>query len=67
MLPQQPFPHSISMVLPAFNEEANIVEAARQCLEFATTRFREAEVLVVDDGSKDGTAALVQRYRSLRR
>lgn len=54
-----PFPLSISMVLPAFNEEENIVEAARQCLEFATKRFRAAEVIVVDDGSKDDTAKVV--------
>lgn len=53
------FPQSISMVLPAFNEEENIVEAARQCLEFATKRFASAEVIVVDDGSKDDTARVV--------
>src|SRR5579875_2178941 len=49
----------LSLVLPAYNEEAGIqqaIEEACQALEELTTAY---EILVVDDGSGDGTADLV--------
>jgi 4-amino-4-deoxy-L-arabinose transferase-like glycosyltransferase len=49
----------LSLVLPAYNEEAGIrqaVEEACLALEELTTAY---EVLVVDDGSCDGTADIV--------
>ncbi len=57
------FDQSISVVLPAFNEEECIEEAVRQCLEFLPRCFSEFEVLVVDDGSADDTAAIVKRMQ----
>jgi glycosyltransferase involved in cell wall biosynthesis len=46
----------LSIVLPAYNEEANITEAIRVARETAA-RFAEAyEVVIVDDGSCDRTA-----------
>lgn len=51
---------SLSIVVPAYNEAENILGT----LENITTALEglpiEAEVLVVDDGSKDGTAGLVR-------
>jgi glycosyltransferase involved in cell wall biosynthesis len=41
----------LSVVIPAFNEEATIVEAVRRVLEQRCVR----EVVVVDDGSSDAT------------
>lgn len=55
-----PFKKSISVVLPAFNEEENIGEAVDQCVDFLGTAFESWEVIVVDDGSADGTAAAVE-------
>jgi len=52
---------SISAVLPAYNEEDNLprtTRAAVKALERLTTDF---EVIVVDDGSRDGTAAVARR------
>ncbi len=51
----------ISVVLPAYNEEDSIEKAARAALEFLPTCFTDHEVLVVDDGSRDATAAVVEK------
>jgi glycosyltransferase involved in cell wall biosynthesis len=41
---------SVSVVIPAYNEEARVAEVVREALVYAD------EVIVVDDGSADGTA-----------
>jgi glycosyltransferase involved in cell wall biosynthesis len=51
---------TISVVVPAYNEERHIAEALDSVL--AQTRS-PLEVIVVDDGSTDGTLAVVDRYR----
>jgi glycosyltransferase involved in cell wall biosynthesis len=50
---------AISFVLPAFNEEQNIVRAVRSVTDVATRYCSAFEVIVVDDGSSDRTAELV--------
>ena len=50
----------VSIVLPAFNEEANIEAAVREATEAAERLLQEHEIVVVDDGSSDRTAALVE-------
>jgi glycosyltransferase involved in cell wall biosynthesis len=50
----------LSAVLPAFNEEANIERAVAEVTAAAGRLFEEHEVIVVDDGSTDGTAARVK-------
>ena len=50
---------TISIVLPAFNEEANIEQAMKTATEVADKLCADHEILVVDDGSSDRTAALV--------
>ncbi len=50
----------VTVLMPAYNEEAGIVEAVRA---MASLRYPEYEVLVIDDGSSDGTlAALVDAF-----
>jgi glycosyltransferase involved in cell wall biosynthesis len=46
----------LSIVLPCFNEEANVAEAVRQAGDAATLFSDRHEVIVVDDGSRDATA-----------
>jgi cellulose synthase/poly-beta-1,6-N-acetylglucosamine synthase-like glycosyltransferase/peptidoglycan/xylan/chitin deacetylase (PgdA/CDA1 family) len=50
----------VSVIVPAYNEKAGIEAAVRS---LAGGDYPEIEVVVVDDGSTDGTAALVERLR----
>ena len=49
---------AVSIVLPAYNEEANIEQAIAEASGVAERLFRDHEIVVVDDGSDDGTAPL---------
>jgi glycosyltransferase involved in cell wall biosynthesis len=54
-------PLSLSLVMPAFNEEAGIVTAVRRARS-ALARFADDwEILVVDDGSTDRTGEIADR------
>lgn len=55
------FSQSISVVLPAYNEEASIDKAAGDARNYLAEDFEHFEVLVVDDGSKDSTAERVRK------
>jgi glycosyltransferase involved in cell wall biosynthesis len=50
----------VSILIPAFNAEPWIAETLESALGQTWPR---TEVIVVDDGSADGTAAVVERYR----
>ena len=50
----------VSFVLPAYNEEANIGTVLRRTVAAAKRLCSAFEILVVDDGSTDATAGLVQ-------
>lgn len=52
----------LSIVIPAYNESARIEDALEKVLSCVAEQQWDAEVLVVDDGSKDDTAAIVQRW-----
>lgn len=62
--------YSISVIVPAYNEVENIEPLAREFDEFLSAQSFRAEVIVVDDGSTDGTAEKVielsQRFRFLK-
>jgi len=51
----------ISVVLPAFNEEANIEKVVRDCTAYLERRLPEYELIVVNDGSHDRTAEILTR------
>lgn len=54
----------ISVVLPALNEEKNI-EATVETVLFAAQNARvEVEIIIVNDGSTDGTARVVQKLEA---
>jgi len=48
----------LSVVLPCFNEEANVTQAVSQALDAAAQVSPRYEVIVVDDGSNDKTVQL---------
>lgn len=55
----------ISIVIPAYNESARIGQALGEVLRCVRERYWHAEILVVDDGSTDSTAAIVQQLADL--
>ena len=48
---------SLSIVVPAYNEGARLGKSLRAILTYLNDNFPEAELIVVDDGSSDDTAA----------
>lgn len=60
----------LSIVLPAYNEERGIADILDRVLAqlpaLAASGATEVEIIVVDDGSRDGTAAEVGRYPSVK-
>ena len=53
----------LSLVFPVFDEEDNIGRVLRQALELAPRLASSFEIVVVDDGSRDGSAAVVEAWR----
>lgn len=51
-----------SIVFPAFNESERIKNSLDQVLKHIAVERWDAEVIVVNDGSRDDTAAIVRRY-----
>ena len=51
----------LSVVLPCFNEDANIAHAIRDASAAAQATSRAHEIIVVDDGSCDDTAEIAGR------
>jgi cellulose synthase/poly-beta-1,6-N-acetylglucosamine synthase-like glycosyltransferase len=48
----------VSILVPAYNEEPSIVASLRSLL---TSQFVEFEIVVINDGSKDGTMAVLEQ------
>lgn len=51
-----------SIVIPAYNESARIPATLRSVVDCIRSRGWNAEVVVVNDGSRDDTAAVVKRF-----
>ena len=51
-----------SIVIPAYNESARIGAALREVVDCIRARGWNAEVIVVDDGSRDRTAEVVRAF-----
>ena len=54
----------LSIVIPAFNEELRLPATLESIAAYLKDSRRNVEVLVVDDGSKDRTAAVAESFRS---
>ncbi len=53
--------HSVTLILPAYNEEARILPTLQQSLEYMS-QFSKYEIIIVDDGSTDGTCLIVDNF-----
>jgi glycosyltransferase involved in cell wall biosynthesis len=51
-----------SIVIPAYNEQARIGATLERVLSFVHSQGWDAEVIVVNDGSRDKTAEIVQSF-----
>lgn len=60
MEPRQTPPVYLSLIIPAFNEEARIGRSLDHILSFLRSQPYSSEVIVVDDGSQDRTEQLVR-------
>lgn len=49
----------ISLVIPVFNEEQNLPELIRRCLVVCDGLEKPYEIILVDDGSHDASAAII--------
>lgn len=56
---------SISVFVPAYNEEENIRDVVLEINSYLKSRFKDFEILVVSDGSKDRTNDIVRELQSI--
>jgi dolichol-phosphate hexosyltransferase len=54
---------SVSILMPVFNERATVRDAVRGVLA-ASSPLDDIELVIVDDGSTDGTSALLEEFRA---
>lgn len=55
---------SLSVVIPAFNEEARLGGTLQRIVAYLDARGQEFEILVIDDGSSDKTARTADEFAS---
>ncbi len=53
---------ALSIIIPAFNEERRLARTLERIRDYIAAKGLDAEVIVVDDGSSDGTANLVEEW-----
>ncbi len=59
--PPTRIPGSLSLVLPAFNEEGNLEPVVQDALAVLPLHSDRVEIIIVDDGSRDRTAEVAAR------
>jgi dolichyl-phosphate beta-glucosyltransferase len=66
---QQPVtssPIEVSIIIPAYNEERRLPPTLIDVIDYFDRRNLAYEVLVIDDGSRDGTAEVVRKFERVR-
>lgn len=52
----------LTVVIPAYNEERRIVPTLESVKDYCISNFFLSEIIIVNDGSGDGTTAVVENY-----
>lgn len=55
---------TLSIILPCYNEEANIAAAVADVHGWMTRAGIEGDIIVVDDGSKDASAPIIEHLKA---
>jgi dolichyl-phosphate beta-glucosyltransferase len=55
-------PYLLSVVIPAYNEEHRLAGTLRECIPYLRAQEYPAEIIVVDDGSRDQTAQIARAF-----
>jgi putative flippase GtrA/GT2 family glycosyltransferase len=64
VMPVSPYLYSLSVIFPAYNEAENIRTTIYSALRALPSLVWDFEIIVVDDGSKDGTGAVAEAIAS---
>ena len=56
----------LSFIIPAYNEESRIEQSLHKAVEYFAGQSYAAEIIVVDDGSRDGTVRVAHSFPSVR-
>jgi glycosyltransferase involved in cell wall biosynthesis len=56
---------SITVIFPAYNEEANICRAIERSIKAMSPRFESFELLIIDDGSRDKTGSIAEELAEI--
>lgn len=52
---------SLSLAIPAYNEDESLEAVVQDCLEVLRTHLTDFEIILLDDGSTDQTRAIIER------
>jgi len=58
----RPCPVALSLVFPVFDEEDNLAELLESALRTAAQLTSDFEIITVDDGSRDGSGAVLDAW-----
>ncbi len=64
---EKPSPFELSIVIPAYNETLRLPRYLTEIAKFIKAKRIKAEIIVVDDGSRDATATIVrEQFKTVR-
>jgi len=52
---------SLSLILPVYNEKKAVEPAVKHCIEVLSGAFEDFEIILIDDGSTDGTDNVMEK------